>query len=125
MKIGKHGEKHDITLFLLRSADATLDNPQNSKAWYYKGVALSELDKLDEAQKAFVKVKEIDSKDWYNKGVALGKLGKFDEAIKAYDKAIEIDPQHSNAWYNKGLALTNLNRPNEALEAFDKANRDI
>ena len=69
-------------------------------AWNNKGLALDDINKYDEAIKAFDKAIEINpqySLAWYNKGRALYKLNKFDEAIKAYDKAIEIDPQHSNA----------------------------
>src|SRR5271157_4331218 len=104
MKMEKCGEKHDITLFLLGSADSTLDNPQYSAAWYNKGRALYKLNKSDEAITAYDKaiiINPQDSDAWENKGTTLAKLGKFYEAIKAYDKAIEIDPQHSNAWYNK------------------------
>ncbi len=66
------------------------------------------LDKLDEAIKAFDKAIEIDAQytyAWYNKGHVLELLDKFDEAIKAFDKAIEINPQYAKAWYNKGVAL--------------------
>jgi tetratricopeptide (TPR) repeat protein len=74
---------------------------------------VSNLNKYDEAIKAFEKAIEVNPNDldaWYNKGVALGKLCKFDEAIKAYDKAIEINPNDSDVWYNKGLALDSLNK---------------
>ena len=69
---------------------------------------VSNLNKSDEAIKAFDKAIEInpqDSKAWNNKGLDLRKLGKYDEAIKAYDKAIENNPQNSMAWYKKRLAL--------------------
>jgi tetratricopeptide (TPR) repeat protein len=80
-------------------------------AWNNKGLALDDLNKYDEAIKAFDKAIEINpqySLAWYNKGRALYKLNKYDEAIKAYDKAIEINPQNSDAWSNKGAVLVYL-----------------
>ena len=70
-----------------------------------KELLCDNLNKYDEAIRAFDKAIEInpnDSDAWNEKGIALGKL-KYDEAIKAYDKAIEINPQDSNAWDGKGM----------------------
>ena len=80
---------------------------------YNKGLALDNLDKSDEAIKAYDKAIEINpqySDAWNNKGIALDNLNKSDEAIKAYDKAIEINPHNSIAWYNKGNALYKLSK---------------
>ena len=55
--------------------------------------ALDDLNKSDEAIKAYDKAIEINPRNaygWSNKGDVLVKLGKSDEAIKAYDKATEI-----------------------------------
>jgi len=111
-----NSEKYDEAI---KAYDKAIEiNPLDSRAWYYRGVALSELGKFDEAQKYFAKVKEINSKTWYNKGIALGKLGKPDEAIKAFDKAIESNPQDSYAWYYKGVALNELGKSDEAQKAW-------
>ena len=76
-------------------------------AWFCKGNALTNLNKYEEAIKAYDKAIEINpqySMAWNNKGAVLyNKLGKVDEAIKAYDKAIEIDPQNTVAKHNKKL----------------------
>jgi Flp pilus assembly protein TadD len=61
--------------------------------WFNKGIALAELDKLDEALKCFEKAIEIDPKDaraWSNKGIALDSLGKADEALKSFNKAKKL-----------------------------------
>ena len=61
-----------------------------------KGNALNNLNKYDEAIKAYDKAIEINPQNsmaWYNKGNVFTNLNKYDEAIKAYDKAIEINPQ--------------------------------
>ncbi len=50
-----NSEKYDEAI---KAYDKAIEvNPLDSRAWYYKGVALSELGKLDEAQKDFAKVK--------------------------------------------------------------------
>ena len=95
-------------------------NLRNASGWSNKVNTSVRLGKLDEAQRAWVKSKEIDSKAWYNKGTDLFYLDQFDGAIIAYDKAIEINPQDSNAWYNKGIALGKLGKLDEAIKAFDK-----
>ncbi len=82
-----------LTLLILVSfASAT----QESDAWFYKGHALSDLNKFDEAIKAYDKVIENNPQNsitWDNKGIALVKLNKFAEAITAFDKAIELNPK--------------------------------
>jgi tetratricopeptide (TPR) repeat protein len=63
-----------------------------------KDLLYIDLNKSDEAIKAFDKAIEINpqnSKAWNNKGLLLSNLNKSDEAIKAFDKAIEINPQDS------------------------------
>ena len=68
-------------------------------AWTGKGIALNDLNKSDEAIKAYDKAIEISPQNpmaWYNKGAALDNLNKTDESKKAYDKAIEINPQLKN-----------------------------
>jgi tetratricopeptide (TPR) repeat protein len=89
MKMGKCGEKHDITLFLLGSTDATLDNQQDSKDWYNKGITLGKLGKSDEAITAFDNAIDVNpqySLAWYYRGVPLKKLGKSAEAQKYWAK---------------------------------------
>ena len=69
---------------------------ETSIAWTNKRAALDDLNKSDEAIKAYNKVIEVDPKNpdaWYNKGLALAKLKKFDEAIEAFMKATKINPQ--------------------------------
>ena len=104
-----------IFILMLGSATATSDNPQNSVSWFDKGLALSELNKSDEAIKVYDRAIEINPKDsfaWISKRLALYKLKKYDKAITAYDKAIEINPKDKNAWDGKGITLIKLNKSN-------------
>ena len=113
-----------IFILTLGRVAATSDNPQDSVGWFNKGLALDNLNKSDEAIKAYDKAIEINPQDsdvWTGKGLALDNLNKYDEAIKAFDKAIEINPQDSITWYSKGVALSYLNRLDEAIKAYDKS----
>ena len=89
-----------------------------------KGLALSDLNKNDEAIKAYDKAIEInpqDSNAWDNKGNALYDLNKTDEAIKAYNKAIEINPQNSIAWYNRASTYSFINNKDQVIFNLKKA----
>lgn len=103
---------------------ATEMKPDDSLAWYNKGVALGKLERHAEALSAFneaIDLKRDYAYAWYNKGVALGKLGRHNEALAAYDEAIKLKPILAEAWNSKGVALGNLERDEEALSAIDKA----
>jgi tetratricopeptide (TPR) repeat protein len=72
---------------------------------------LYNLNKYDEAIKAYDKAIEIDLRNslaWYNKGDSLGRLNKSDEAKKAYDKANGINPNSPYAWNGNGRDFDNL-----------------
>ena len=119
-----------------------MENPYHSKSLVYKAVALSNLDRyeeaiecLDEAIRKIVYSKK-DYKDgrplprfsfaWTTKGYILTKFGKLDEAIINYDKAIQINPNDVQAWTYKGACLlysnaSNSGRYDEALKCYNKA----
>ena len=109
-------------------------------AWTNKGIALINLDRNDEAIKAFDEVIRLDPNNvlaWTKKGYALVsesftegmKIGSTDskytalagEAINAFDEAIRLDPNNALAWSGKGMALNILNRKMDADAAFAKA----
>ena len=74
---------------LLQTAeDALAINPQDSDAWYTKGVAL-----------------QIE-------------LGDNQGAVDSYSRAIEINPQYLSALFNRGLAYNALGRLDEAKADF-------
>ena len=84
-----------------------LTHIMNLPAWNNKGFSLYELNKFDEAIKAYDKrIGLLQDSDvpWTGKGLALDNLNKSDEAIKAFNKVIEIKPQDSIALDGKGVA---------------------
>jgi tetratricopeptide (TPR) repeat protein len=93
--------------------DSIAGATQDLDAWFYKGNALPDLNKSDEALTAFDKAIEINPQNLIardGKGDALVKLGKADEAMKAFDKAIEIDLHDSKLGIIKKLYLNRLNK---------------
>jgi tetratricopeptide (TPR) repeat protein len=75
-------------------------DPQNSDAWYYKGVTLCIL----AAQQAD-----------FNKYIEYIKL-----AEQCFEQLLLINPNHSEGIFYRGLALVDLERFKEALELFEK-----
>ncbi len=82
--------------------NATMLNPRDADAWYFKGEALYGQRKYNDAIQAIDKAIDINPKDadaWYLKSMALDDLGKHDEAASAYNKSIEIDPEIDDEWW--------------------------
>ncbi len=98
----------------------------NQGAWFYLGVALGQLQRYEEAIKAYaqaVQIKPDYHQAWNNKGAALGQLQRYEEAIAAYEQAVRIKPDKHEAWYNKGIVLDGLQRYEEAIAAYAQAVR--
>jgi len=75
---------------LLQTAEEALAvNPQDSEAWYTKGVYLQT------------------------------EVGDNQGAVESYSRAIEINPGFLSALFNRGLALKNLGRLDEAKVDFE------
>jgi curved DNA-binding protein CbpA len=99
-------------------------NSNDAVAWNYKGRALYNLGRYDDAIMCYDKAIEIDPNNavaWNYTGRAMYHLDKYDEAIKCYDKAIGINPKDAEAWNNKGNALNSLGRYEESISSYDKA----
>ncbi|MDQ1254073.1 MAG: hypothetical protein QG646_3293 [Euryarchaeota archaeon] len=103
----------------------SLKEEDKSVFFYNKGVALSHIEKYEEAIKAFDEA--VSSYPKYalalnNKGNICVKMEKYCDAIEAYTKAIEIsDMKYSIAYNNRGQVYFNLKNYKKALEDFDKA----
>jgi superkiller protein 3 len=114
--------------------------PQNSTLLYFKGSALYELKRYDEAITACDQALKIGfdpSQPWmadgasHLKGLAESALGKkndsvqsYQEALKGSDEAIKKanSPQNlSEAWAEKGMMLEEQGNYNESVKAFDNA----
>jgi YVTN family beta-propeller protein len=102
---------------------ALVINPNNAESWYNRGVALSILNRNEDAIQSYDRAIKLDSgtiNAWNSKGHALSGIGKYADALRSYDRAIEIHSDNIIAWYNKGLALSNLGRYDEAIQSYDR-----
>ena len=80
--------------------------------WFYKGNALYNQGKYNEAIQAYdkaIQLNPIYAESWSNKGFALVNQGKYSDAIRAFDKAIQLNPQDTDAWVGKGKPYRGTN----------------
>ena len=100
-------------------------------AWYNWGVALRNMDSLDECLSKYQKATLLKPSfllAWNNWGVVLSKLGNYKEAMSTFDEGIaNYDPKRSDEtvlaklWYNSGLAIAQLDSFEKAATRFEKA----
>ena len=128
----KYGKIMLLTcIFLERweEAVASLDKslgyqPDNSLAWFGRGVCLGWMKRRKEALASYDKALEYKPDNyhaWYERGVCLGWMKRRKEALASYDKALEYEPDNYHAWCERGLCLMKLGRRKEALASYDKA----
>ena len=99
-------------------------NPDYPEAHSNHGLALKELQRLEEALLSYNKAIEIKSdysEAYSNRGNVLKELQRLEEALVSYDKAIEIKSNLVEAHFNRGNILNQLQRLEEALTSYDKA----
>ena len=89
-------------------------DPQYSAAWKNKGLALYNLNKYEEAIKAYDKAIEINPQDsaaWYNRGCIYSVINNKDQSIFNFEKAIDFDSSYKEKAKKdddfKGLWKTN------------------
>jgi tetratricopeptide (TPR) repeat protein len=110
----------------LESSNEAIDwNPGNAMAYNKKGVALTYLERDNEAIECFDKTLDIDpglADTWMHKGNALDFSGNHKEALECYDKALEIDQHYLSLIIsiNKGACFYNMEKYKEAIEHFGK-----
>ena len=98
--------------------------PQHFEAYYFLGIILNELNKLDEAEANYqnaIKFKPDFAEAYYNLAVTLVKSKKLEEGIKNYQNAIKFKPDFAIAHNNLGNVLNKLERLNEAEASYQNA----
>jgi tetratricopeptide (TPR) repeat protein len=92
--------------------------------WYFKGMALYNLNKYEESIQAYdqaIALNPRDAEAWNGKGVDLGLLGKYDEALRAFGRATDINSSYAEAWFNAGVIYDLQERYSEAIQAYNMA----
>ncbi len=104
--------------------DALAEEPGSMQAHIWRGLALKDLGRLQDAQDTFERAVALDATCMpalINRAAILRRLGSSEKALAACDVAIALNPDFAAARCNRGLALNDLDRPQEALEEFDRA----
>ena len=99
-------------------------NPDFFKAWVFKGLILSLLERYEESNLCYdnaIEIRAYNSWPWQNKGWNLIKLGRYTEAMSFLERAIEIAQRNSTAWSMKGDCLLMQNKLDEAMICFGTA----
>ena len=106
----------------LEAADVALELAPSANAWLLRGVALRDLDRLEEARAAFRKGVQKHPGDLaleYNLAVGELDLGNAKAAAAQFEKLLQARPNEARAW----LGLGNANAAQGVLEAAEQAYR--
>lgn len=114
---------------LKKYTKAVNSNPNNIKAWYYKGILLSSINRKEEALYAFNKVSELDTKMFALtkndvEEVRKIKLLFFDNPdIESmfFMGTIEKLPENYNEWINRATAFEYLKYNSDAYMSYSMA----
>jgi len=104
--------------------EAVKANPDDARAWRDRGIALSQLERYQEAVESLNKAIELkpDFADaWLDRGSALFFLERYKEALKNCDRAVQLKPDLATAWLERGHVLDSLDKHEDALESYNKA----
>ena len=88
------------------------------------GIALMQLENLNEAKENFKKAFEINpllAEAHNNLGILLQKSNRISESIKSFKKALEIKHNYFEAYKNLGISLYKIDKVDEAVVAYLKA----
>jgi tetratricopeptide (TPR) repeat protein len=109
----------------LASFDAALAlEPQDFAANFYRGVALTLLERDEEALTSFERALTLDPSSvevLNNRGVTLIRLDRSEEALESFRRALASEPENMQALTNGANTLTTLRRFDEALQWFNRA----
>ena len=109
-----------------RSGYVAADLPSSARAHYNYGAALQQQGRLDEAQREYNSVLQLDpryTKAYVNLGQLLVSKDKLDEAKKYYEKAIELDSRTGEAHAGYAYLLERLGEPQQARAEYETAIR--
>ena len=99
-------------------------NPDDSLAWFMRGMALENLHRYEETITAYDRVVEIQPDDhvvWFKRGNVMEKLHRYEEAVASYYKVVQLQPDNYWAWYDRGRLLERLQQQEAAIASYDRA----
>ena len=98
----------------------TQAEPDNGYAWIDLGFAYSQLDRHQEALKAYrevLRIKPDNSKTLFVLGITYNQLGRHQEASAAYREALRLKPDYVKAWAALAFTYDLSGNRSAALEA--------
>lgn len=101
-------------------------NPQRADYHCNRGLALTDLHRLDEALASFdqaIRLQPRSHEALNNRGNVLQLLMRPADALASYDEAIRVKPGYAEAFFNRARALRTLNRLSASLADYDEALR--
>ena len=101
-------------------------NPRDSASLTLKGMALVELDRVEESVESFQLATEISPdavEAWTQLGNSLATVGKMREAAQAYREAFRLAPESIPVHVDLSHVLFALGDVKQALETLEKAHR--
>ena len=101
------------------------DTPDDSRAFFYEGVALAAMKRFTEAETAYYRALALDDKDfktWNNlAGLLFDALNQPAEGVKCLAQALRLDPGNKLGWANLASMNGQINRHAEALQCAERA----
>lgn len=116
--------EHEYARALADFDKAVSSAPNDAKAHFFRGSALSALGRKEDAIAEFDKSSSLAPEvpqPYFNKGNALAALGRNEDALAAYDAVIRREPKYVKAYSNKAVVLSKLGRLDEARAASERA----
>lgn len=99
-------------------------NPTNAEAYFYRGIALHKVGRLQEAAESYfqaIKLCPSAAVAHSNLGVVLNELKLPEKAIASLERALALDVNLAVAHNNKGIAFVQMGLLESAVAAYDQA----
>ena len=117
----KQNNYHDANNYF---KELTKLEPNNSEAWELLGNSHEILDKIEAAQKSYLKALDLDDNNidvLYNLGLIYGNQADHKKAYDCFKKLTKLQPNLSVGWQLLGDSQINLNKMDEAKTSYLKA----
>lgn len=92
--------------------------PFSADAWLWRGVALSNLERFDEAMESFDRAMSLDPTDneiQLHRADVFAERGEYERAWAIYEDILHLQSDDEEALYGKALLLGRMNRVDEAM----------
>ncbi|MFI0609662.1 MAG: tetratricopeptide repeat protein [Anaerolineae bacterium] len=116
-------EKGDLAAAEKAFRQAIAEDPANVTAHENLGVALTRLDRLEEAETEIQKAIALEPNRvslHFSLGSVYSRMGKGQQAIDSLRRAVQLDPAHAGAHFNLANALVRGGQPDDALAAYER-----